>query len=103
MPTPDVGSPDGTPPEQYMQWPGTELERSEWFDEVEQHVIVRRPTVSAREYVGQLSTLSAYLLLTAHDRELVLASILESLPDEVVLKADIFVHHARRTGHRVGG
>jgi hypothetical protein len=40
--------------------------------------------------------------LTAHDRELVLASILESLPDEVVVNADIFVHHARRTGHRVG-
>jgi SAM-dependent methyltransferase len=96
METDDPGSPDGTPPDQYMQWPGTELERSEWFHDVEQHVIVRRLTVSAAEYVGQLSTVSAYLLLTARDRELVLGRILTSLPGEVVLNADITLHHARR-------
>lgn len=96
MQTPDLGSPDGTPPEQYLQWPGTELERSELFHDVEQHRILRRPTVSAREYVGQLSTVSAYLLLTAPDREQVLGRILASLPDEVVMNADIILHLARR-------
>ncbi|MCW2570079.1 MAG: methyltransferase [Frankiales bacterium] len=96
MQTEDPGSPDGTPPDQYMQWPGTELERSEWFYDVEQHVIVRRLTVSAADYVGQLSTVSAYLLLTARERDLVLARILTSLPDEVVINADIILHCARR-------
>jgi SAM-dependent methyltransferase len=97
METDDLGSPDGTPPDQYLQWPGTELERSEWFTDVEQHTVVRRLTVSAREYVGQLSTLSAYLLLTARAREVVLGRILDVLPDEVVMNADIIQHHARRT------
>lgn len=27
----EIPSPDGTPPEQDMQWPGTELQRSVWF------------------------------------------------------------------------
>ena len=100
METDDPGSPDGTPPDQHLQWPGTELERSEWFDDVEQHVIIRRPTVTARDYVGQLATLSAYLVLPARDREVLLDRIVTSLPDEVVLKADIIQHHARRTSAR---
>jgi SAM-dependent methyltransferase len=92
----DTGSPDGTPPDHDMQWPGTELEQSRWFGNVEQHVIVRRPVISAAEYVGQLSTLSAYLLLPEPDREVVLARVLEVLPDEVVLEADIIMHLAVR-------
>lgn len=92
----DMGSPDGTPPDRDMQWPGTELQQSDWFGDVEQHVIVRRPVISAEEYVGQLSTLSVYLLLPEHDRAQVLARVLDVLPDEVVLEADIIVHLARR-------
>lgn len=38
----DVPSPDGSPPGQDMQWPGTELQRSEWFTDVEQLLIERR-------------------------------------------------------------
>ena len=52
-----------------MQWPGTELRRSEWFADVQQFVIERRLTMSARDYVGHLSTISAYLIaadITVH-------------------------------------
>ena len=51
-------SPDGTPPGHEMQWPGTELQRSEWFSEVQQFVIERCLTMSAGDYVGHLSTIS---------------------------------------------
>ncbi|MFD5301679.1 class I SAM-dependent methyltransferase [Streptomyces rochei] len=48
----EIPSPDGTPPDQEMQWPGTELRQSEWFTDVQQAVIERRVTMSARDYVG---------------------------------------------------
>ena len=57
----DVASPDGTPADSPMQWPGSELTRSDRFTDVRQSVIARRTTTSAREYVGHLSTISAYL------------------------------------------
>lgn len=92
----DVPSPDGTPPEQDMQWPGTELQRSDWFTDVKQLVIPRRLTMSARDYVGHLSTISAYLELPAAEREQVFASIQRVLPETVEVVADIFAHLARR-------
>ena len=79
-----------------MQWPGTELERSPQFDDVQQHVIERRATLSARDYVGHLSTVSAYLQLAADQRRGALDRILEVLPDPVELTADITLHLARR-------
>jgi SAM-dependent methyltransferase len=92
----DVPSPDGTPPEHEMQWPGTELQRSEWFADVQQSVIKRRVTMSARDYIGHLSTISAYLELPASVREQVYSRIMQVLPDRVELAADIIVHLARR-------
>ncbi|WP_330328300.1 class I SAM-dependent methyltransferase [Streptomyces sp. NBC_00536] len=92
----DVPSPDGTPPGYDMQWPGTELRRSEWFTDVQQSVIERRLTMSAREYVGHLSTVSAYLVLPASDQERVFDRILRVLPGTVEIAADITVHLARR-------
>ncbi|HEU4811881.1 MAG TPA: class I SAM-dependent methyltransferase [Nocardioides sp.] len=91
----DVPSPDGTPPGNEMQWPGTELQRSEWFADVQQSVIERRLTMSARDYVGHLSTVSAYLELPTSEREQVLARIGQVLPDNVEIAADITVHLAR--------
>jgi len=35
----DIPSPDGTPPERDMQWPGTELLHSGWFADVQQAAI----------------------------------------------------------------
>ena len=92
----EVPSPDGTPPGNDMQWPGTELQRSEWFADVQQFVIERRLTMSARGYVGHLSTISAYLQLPAPEQEQVYSQIMQVLPGTVEVAADIIVHLARR-------
>jgi SAM-dependent methyltransferase len=92
----DIPSPDGTPPEHDMQWPGTELQRSEWFTDVRQSVVERRLTMSAPDYVGHLSTISAYLQLPAAEQEQVYSRIARVLPETVEIAADIIVHLARR-------
>jgi SAM-dependent methyltransferase len=92
----EIPSPDGTPPGDDMQWPGTELRRSEWFTDVRQIVIGRRLTMSARDYVGHLSTISAYLELPASEQELLFSRIMQVLPETVEITADIIVHLARR-------
>jgi SAM-dependent methyltransferase len=92
----EVPSPDGTPPGHDMQWPGTELQRSEWFADVQQFVIERRLTMSARDYVGHLSTISAYLELPTSEQEQVYSQIMQVLPETVEVAADITVHLARR-------
>jgi SAM-dependent methyltransferase len=94
----DVSSPDGTPADSPMQWPGTELARSHLFDDVRQVVLERRMTLAARDYVGLLSTVSAYLELSAADRETVLRRILEVVPDRVDVVGDITLHLARLAG-----
>ncbi|MFI6477580.1 class I SAM-dependent methyltransferase [Nonomuraea sp. NPDC050663] len=92
----EIPSPDGTPPDHEMQWPGTELQRSEWFGDVRQAVIESRLTMSAHDFVGYLSTVSAYLVLPAAEREQVFGRILQVLPAAVEIAADITVHLARR-------
>jgi SAM-dependent methyltransferase len=96
LPSDDIPSPDGTPPEEEMQWPGTELRRSEWFGDVRQVVIERRLTMSAGDYIGHLSTVSAYLQLPPAERQRVYDRIAEVLPDRVEIAADVIVHLARR-------
>lgn len=96
----EIPSPDGTPPEHDMQWPGTELRRSAWFADVRQSVVERRLTMSAADYVGYLSTVSAYLQLPEPVREQVFASIRRVLPGTVEIAADITVHLARRQPDR---
>jgi SAM-dependent methyltransferase len=94
--TDEIPSPDGTPPGEEMQWPGTELRASALFTDVRQDVLERRLTVGARDYVGHLSTVSAYLELPAPVREQVYDRILRALPETVEITADIWVHLARR-------
>ncbi|GAB4102704.1 class I SAM-dependent methyltransferase [Micromonospora taraxaci] len=96
----EVPSPDGTPPGHAMQWPGTELQRSESFTDVQQVVIERRLTMSADDYVGHLSTISAYLELPTSEQEQVFDRITQVLPETVDLAADIVVHLARRRHER---
>jgi hypothetical protein len=79
-----------------MQWPGTEIQRSEWFADVQQFVIERRLTMSARDYVGHLSTISAYLELPTSEQDQVYSQIMQVLPETVEVAADITVHFARR-------
>jgi len=96
----EVPSPDGTPPGDDMQWPGTELQRSEWFTDVQQSLIERRLTMSADDYVGHLSTVSAYLVLPAPEQDQLFGRIVRVLPETVELVADVTVHLARRRhGH----
>jgi hypothetical protein len=59
-------------------------------------VIERRLTMTARDYVGHLSTISAYLELPALQQEQVYGRILKVLPNAVEIAADIIVHLARR-------
>lgn len=93
----EVPSPEGTSPGPGMQWPGTELQRSEWFaGDVQQSVIERRLTMSAGDYVDHLSTISAYLELPTAQQEQVYSRIVEVLPETVEISADITVHLARR-------
>ena len=91
----EVPSPDATPPESPMQWPGTELERSDLFTDVRQSVLERRITLSAHQFVGHLSTVSAYLQLAEPVREQALAAVLAVLPERVAVDADITLHLAR--------
>lgn len=90
-----VPSPDGTPPDSVMQWPGTELEQSPLFTDVRQLVIERRLRRPAQAWVGYLSTVSAYLQLPAAQREQVFTRTLQVLPEHVDVHADVILHLAR--------
>jgi len=95
-----VPSPDGTPADSPMQWPGTELLQSDRFTEVRQSTIERRAALSADDYIGHLSTISAYLQLPETVREHVFDRIRNVLPERVTLVADLTLHLARRRRRR---
>jgi hypothetical protein len=92
----DIASPDGTPADSPMQWPGTELINSGLFVDVRQSEFERRVAMSAHHYVGHLSTVSAYLALPDAVRAVVLDRILRVLPKRVTLIADLTLHLARK-------
>ncbi|MEU4920615.1 class I SAM-dependent methyltransferase [Streptomyces parvus] len=94
--TDEIPSPDGTPPEHAMQWPGTELQQSPWFTDVRQSVIERRYALSPSDYLGHLSTISAYFVLAPGQRAELFRRIGRVLPDAVEMEADITLHLARR-------
>jgi SAM-dependent methyltransferase len=91
----EVRSPDGTPADSPMQWPGSELTGSDLFTDVRQSTIERRLTVGSRDFVGHLSTISAYLELSDEHLAEVVARILAVLPERVALVADLTLHLAR--------
>jgi SAM-dependent methyltransferase len=92
-----VPSPDGTTADRPMQWPGTELLQSEWFTDVRQSLVPKNLTLTADDYIGHLSTVSAYLMLPAADRAEVFRRIRKALPDTVELASEVHLHLARRT------
>ena len=96
----EVPSPDGTPADSAMQWPGTELQQSAWFTDVRQLVIPRHLTMTAAGYAGHLATVSAYLELPPQTRDEVLRRIERALPPTVEINADIIAHLARRSGEQ---
>jgi hypothetical protein len=75
-----------------MLWPGTELTRSDQFTDVRQSTIDRRAIISAQDYIGHLSTISAYLELSSAVREVVFDRIRNVLPDHVTLVAGLVLH-----------
>ena len=87
---------DGTPVDSSMQWPGTELIKSGLFVDVVQAEIERRVVMTARDYTGHLSTISAYLELPDTVRGKVLDQVLHALPQQVTVNADLTVHLARK-------
>ena len=91
----DVVAPDDTTAGEPMQWPGSELQRSELFTDVRQSVIGRRLIMSADDYVGHLSTVSAYLQLPTPQQDRVYRRIGQVLPDRVEVVADLTIHLAR--------
>jgi SAM-dependent methyltransferase len=95
LPDDGVPSPDGTPDDSEMQWPGTELSQSEHFTDVRQITIERRVVTSAQDYLGHLSTISAYLQLPPATRHQVFDRVLAVLPATVTLDADLVLHLAR--------
>jgi SAM-dependent methyltransferase len=88
-------SPDGTPSDSPLQWPGTELAESTLFTDVRQSTIERRMMMSAPDYIGHLSTVSAYLQLAATVQKQVFAQMLAVLPDDVSVVADLTLDLAR--------
>lgn len=93
----EVPPPDGTRSDgDGMRWPGTELQRSTLFDDVRQSTIHRRVPMTTVDYVGYLSTVSAYLQLPTARRVDVLNRIADALPERVEVCSDIDVHLARR-------
>jgi SAM-dependent methyltransferase len=93
----DVPSPDGTTANSPLQWPGTELTQCNQFTDVRQSTIERRTIMSARGYVGHLSTISAYLQLPVSVRQRVFERILGVLPERVMVMADLTLHLARKS------
>lgn len=92
----EVPSPDGTDAAEPLQWPGTELHRSALFCDVRQAVVERRLTMTADDYLGYLSTVSAFLGLARRERQAAYDAILQVLPGTVEIVADVVVHLARR-------
>jgi hypothetical protein len=78
-----------------MQWPGTELTASTRFLDVRQSTIERRQIMPAADYVGHLSTVSAYLQLPDPVRREALDAILTALPARVEMVGDVTLHLAR--------
>lgn len=83
----DRGSPD---------WPASELRRHPEFTDIVQAAIPRQVTMTGRDYVAHLSTISAYRVLPAARRAAVLTRLLAELPETCVVTQDVVVHLARR-------
>lgn len=80
----------------HLDWPRAELVASPWFTDVQEVVVGRRLTVPVEEFLGQLATVSAYVVLPAGAREELWARLRQVLPERVELLGDITVHLARR-------
>lgn len=74
------------PSENGMRWPATELVASPLFTGIRETVVEELLELSRDDYLGLLSTVSAYVVLPDGDRAAALAAIGEVLPDAVDLR-----------------
>ncbi|MEP6799309.1 MAG: methyltransferase domain-containing protein [Lapillicoccus sp.] len=86
----------GRPDPAHLLWPGNELLDSPWFDDVTQHDLTSSYAMDADDFVGLLSTISAYLLVPEPARGSLLRRIRHVLPDTVEVRRELMVHRARR-------
>jgi SAM-dependent methyltransferase len=93
-----VPTPGGPTDDDETNWPRTELERSPWFTDVQVVTVERRLTMAADDFIGHLSTVSAYLQLNTATRQTVFERIAQVLPEQVAVAADVTIHLARRQG-----
>jgi SAM-dependent methyltransferase len=89
---PQPGSQEGS------EWPASELDGSDFFLDVQRLCLPREVVVPQKEYVGFLSTVSAYLQLTVRQRQDVLLRIVELLPEHVRLDAGVRLCLGRKAG-----
>ncbi|WP_446665916.1 hypothetical protein [Flexivirga sp. B27] len=81
-----------------LHWPATEIVRDPRFTDVRETTLEQRLTLTADDWVGYLSTVSAYLVLGEADRAAALTAIRDVLPATVEVTADVTVHLARLAG-----
>jgi SAM-dependent methyltransferase len=92
----DAFTPDGPASMHGRPWPAYELGELELFTDVQDHQLAREVVLPQKEYVGYLSTVSAYLLLPPRQRQEVLRRITEVLPAQVRLDVTVRLFLGRR-------
>jgi SAM-dependent methyltransferase len=92
---PAFGQPDPSWSERH-RWLDQELRESGLYSDVEHHLVHRVLPLPQREYVGYLSTLSAYLELSFEDRHELVGRIARVLPEQVDADLTVGLHLARR-------
>lgn len=73
-----------------------EIRESGLFTDVQHHRLAREVLLPQREYVGYLSTLSAYLELSMEERQDVLLRVSAAVPAQVRVDLTVGLHLARR-------
>jgi SAM-dependent methyltransferase len=80
------------------RWPAWELDRSEEFTDVQDLDVPRAMVLPRKEYVGYLSTVSAYLRLPIRERQEALSRVADVLPEQVRVEAPVPLCLARAVG-----
>ncbi|RNI19910.1 class I SAM-dependent methyltransferase [Flexivirga caeni] len=79
-----------------LHWPASELVQDPRFTDIREMVLPQRWDFPKAEWIGYLSTVSAYLVLDDEARVAALAAVAQVLPDVVEVTADVTLHLARR-------
>jgi SAM-dependent methyltransferase len=83
------------PDDDYHHKPLDGIEDDGRFADVTEEVVPRVVVVPQKEFVGYLSTVSAYLLMSLEERQHVLHRIAAALPEQVAVDVTVRLHLAR--------